>query len=39
MSIEILGSNGSKLKLITEDKIESIINEKEITYNLYKKNI
>ena len=37
MSIEILGSNGSKLKLITEDKIESIINEKEITYNLYKK--
>lgn len=37
MSIEIIGSNDSKIKLITEDKIESIINEKEITYNLYKK--
>ena len=36
MSIEIRGSNGSKLKLITEDKIESIIKEKEIVYNLYK---
>lgn len=35
-SIEIIGSNGSKLKLITEDKIESIIDENEITYNLYK---
>lgn len=37
MSIEIIGSNGSKAKLITKDKIDSIITEKEITYNLYKK--
>lgn len=36
MSIEIIGSNGSKIKLITEDKIESVIDENEITYNLYK---
>lgn len=36
MSIEIIGSGGNKLKLVTEDKIESIINENEITYNLYK---
>jgi hypothetical protein len=36
MSIEIRGSNGSKIKLITEDRIESIIREKEIVYNLYK---
>lgn len=37
MSIEIIGSNGQKIKLITEDKINSIIQEKEISYNLYKK--
>lgn len=37
MSIEIIGSNGTKLKLITKDKIDSILTEKEITYNLYKK--
>lgn len=36
MSIEIIGSNGSKLKLITKDKIDSIISEKKITYDLYK---
>jgi hypothetical protein len=36
MSIKIIGSNGSNLKLITEDKIDSLINENEITYNLYK---
>jgi hypothetical protein len=37
MSIEIIGSNGTKLKLMTKDKIDSILTEKEITYNLYKK--
>jgi len=37
MSIEIIGSNGTKLKLMTKDKIDSILKEKEITYNLYKK--
>lgn len=37
MSIEIIGSNGNKLKLITKDKIDSILAEKEITYTLYKK--
>ena len=37
MSIEIIGSNGNKVKLITKDKIDSILTEKEITYNLYKK--
>jgi len=37
MSIEIIGSNGSQLKLITKDKIESILSELNITYNLYKK--
>ena len=36
MSIEIIGSSGTKLKLITEDKIDSIILEKKISYNLYK---
>ncbi len=36
MSIEIIGSSGTKLKLITEDKIYSIILEKKISYNLYK---
>lgn len=36
MSIKIIGSNGSKIKLITEDKIDSLINENEISYNLYK---
>lgn len=37
MSIEIIGSNGSQLKLITKDKIENILSELNITYNLYKK--
>lgn len=35
-SIEIIGSNGIKMKLITEDKIDTIIKERELTYNLYK---
>lgn len=36
-NIEIIGSNGNKMKLITKDKIDTIINEKQLTYNLYKK--
>lgn len=36
MSIQIVGSNDKKIKLITEDKIESIILNQEILYNLYK---
>jgi hypothetical protein len=36
MSIEIVGSNEEKIKLITENKIESIIKNQEIAYNLYK---
>lgn len=36
MSIQIVGSNDKKIKLITEDKIESIISNQELLYNLYK---
>lgn len=36
MSIEIVGSNEQKIKLITDNKIESIIKNQEIAYNLYK---
>lgn len=36
MSIEILGSNDQKIKLITENSIESIIENQEIVFNLYK---
>ncbi len=36
MSIQIIGSNGSELTLITENKLDSIIEENEIAYNLYK---
>lgn len=36
MSIEIVGSNDQKLKLITENYIDSIIQNQEILYNLYK---
>lgn len=37
MSIEIIGSNNTKIKIITESQIESIINDQELIYNLYKK--
>lgn len=36
MSIQIVGSNDKKITLITEDKIESIILNQELLYNLYK---
>lgn len=36
MSIEILGSNDQKIKLRTENHIDSIINNQEILYKLYK---
>lgn len=36
MSIEIIGSNDKKIKLITDNNIESIIKNQEIVYNLYK---
>ncbi len=36
MSIEIVGSNDNKIKLITDNNIESIIKNQEIAYNLYK---
>lgn len=34
--IKILGSNDNKIKLITDKKIESIIENQELLYNLYK---
>jgi hypothetical protein len=36
MSIEIVGSNDKKIKLITKNNIESIIDNQEIVFNLYK---
>jgi hypothetical protein len=36
MSIEIIGSNDKKIKLITDNNIESILKNQEIAYNLYK---